>query len=244
MQNPKQSKTLHVETLNNELSVYDWQRQQMHSLNPTAAQVFALCDGKNSPAQMGIRLAMPKAAILQALGELNKAHLLDAPAEKTSWHEQSVSRRQFLKAGSAVAAAAVVSIMLPSPAAAQSAPPPPAGSIVRTAVVGTAPNMANHWAALNAPITDAEITALTLTQITFAWSSGVAPTNAFNIFLDGSNNGTLLANTFNTISVGSNSPQTFTDANAWTGNRPYNYLLVFSGLPGTWNVGTMTITLS
>ncbi len=243
MQNPKQSQSLHVETLNNELSVYDWQRQQMHSLNPTAAQVFALCDGKNSPAQMGIRLAMPEAAVLQALGELNKAHLLEAPVQKASWLEQSVSRRQFVKVGAGVAAAAIVSIMLPSPAAAQSAPPPSAG-ITRTALVGTTVSMNNNSTALSAPITDAEITALAPTQITLTWSSGISPTEDYNFSLWQSN-GSNQANGFMRIAAGSASLQTSVDATIWTGNRPYTYIRISTpALLDTWNVGTLTITLS
>ncbi|NOY99817.1 MAG: PqqD family peptide modification chaperone [Chloroflexi bacterium] len=124
MTHPKKSQTLHVENVGEELSVYDWQRQQMHSLNPTAASVFELCDGETSPEEMAENLDAPKELIWQSLGELEKAKLLEVEAEKPSWHEQSISRRQFLKVGSAVAAAAIVSIMLPSPAAAQSAPPP------------------------------------------------------------------------------------------------------------------------
>ncbi len=130
MTNPKKSQTLHVENVDEELSVYDWQRQQMHSLNPTAAQVFELCDGETSPEKMAAKLDAPKELIWQSLGELDKAKLLEVDAEKPAWHEQSISRRQFLKVGSAVAAAAIVSIMLPSPAAAQSPGPAPVTQIV------------------------------------------------------------------------------------------------------------------
>jgi len=136
MTNPKKSQSLHVENLNDELSVYDWQRQQMHSLNPTAASVFELCDGKTSPEKMAVKLDAPKELVWQSLAELDKAKLLEVEAEKAFW-QKDISRRQFLKVGSAVAAAAIVSIMLPSPAAAQSAPAvptataiPPAANIV------------------------------------------------------------------------------------------------------------------
>lgn len=122
MTNPKKSQTLHVENLGDELSVYDWQRMQMHSLNPTAAQVFELCDGETSPEQMAARLDTPhaEAVVWQSLAELEKAKLLEVEAEKPAWHENGLSRRQFLKLGAAVTAAAIVSIVVPSPAAAQS----------------------------------------------------------------------------------------------------------------------------
>jgi len=125
MTNPKKSQSLHIETLNDELSVYDWQRQQMHSLNPTAASVFELCDGETSPEQMALKLDAPKELIFQSLAELDRAKLLEVEAEKAFW-QKDISRRQFVKVGAGVAAAAIVSIMLPSPAAAQSAVVPTA----------------------------------------------------------------------------------------------------------------------
>ena len=124
MTNPRKSQSLHVENLGEELSIYDWQRLQMHSLNPTAASVFELCDGETSPEQMAAKLDAPKELIWQSLAELEKAKLLDAETEEAFW-QKDISRRQFIKVGAGVAAAAIVSIMLPSPAAAQSAPPVP-----------------------------------------------------------------------------------------------------------------------
>lgn len=114
--NPKQSNTLHIEMVGEELSVYDWKRLQMHSLSPTAAKVFALCDGKTSPAEISTRADLPEELVWQALDELNKANLLQSQMALPA----SMSRRQFLKLGSAAAAAAIVSIALPRPAAAQS----------------------------------------------------------------------------------------------------------------------------
>lgn len=45
MMYPKQSKTVHVEMLNDELCLYDWQRKEAHALNPTAATVWQLRAG-------------------------------------------------------------------------------------------------------------------------------------------------------------------------------------------------------
>jgi hypothetical protein len=36
MPNPKRAENVHVETLGDELRVYDWQRKEVHALNPTA----------------------------------------------------------------------------------------------------------------------------------------------------------------------------------------------------------------
>lgn len=132
MNHPQQSPTLHIETLNDELSVYDWQRLQMHSLNPTASAVFEMCDGQTSPAQMAKRLNAPEAVVWQSLDELNNAHLLsDTPKKPASY--QNMTRQQFLKLGGAVALASIVSIVVPRPAAAQSAAavaPAPGAAIV------------------------------------------------------------------------------------------------------------------
>ncbi len=35
MQHPKKIETVHVETLEGELCIYDWQRMEVHNLNPT-----------------------------------------------------------------------------------------------------------------------------------------------------------------------------------------------------------------
>ncbi len=118
MSNPKKSQTLHIETLNDELSIYDWQRLQMHSLNPTASAVFEMCDGETSPAQMAKRLEAPEAVVWQSLDELGNAHLLSEAPEKPAQY-QGMTRQQFLKLGGAVALASIVSIVVPRPAAAQ-----------------------------------------------------------------------------------------------------------------------------
>ena len=43
MQQPQKIETVHVETLDGELCIYDWQGMEVHSLNPTAATVWQLC---------------------------------------------------------------------------------------------------------------------------------------------------------------------------------------------------------
>lgn len=56
MMYPQKIETVHVEKLDNELCIYDWQRLEVHALNPTAALVWHLCDGQTSPAQMAEKL--------------------------------------------------------------------------------------------------------------------------------------------------------------------------------------------
>ena len=42
---PKRSPTTHTEQLGDEASVYEWTRTEVHSLNPTAARIWNMCDG-------------------------------------------------------------------------------------------------------------------------------------------------------------------------------------------------------
>jgi len=128
---PKQDASIHVEQLGNELCVYNWQRKEVHALNPTAARVWQQCDGHTSLAQL--------AAMLQAdlqlpdieaqelawltLAQLEKAHLLHEDVVKPA-RRKVLPRREFLRLGIAAALLPVVhSIMAPTPVAAQSPTP-------------------------------------------------------------------------------------------------------------------------
>src|SRR5215213_3880746 len=57
MSNPKRAEAVHVETLGDEVCIYDWQRKEVHALNPTAARVWQQCDGQTSPQQIAATLA-------------------------------------------------------------------------------------------------------------------------------------------------------------------------------------------
>lgn len=124
---PKQSANLYAEKLDQELCLYDWQRQRLHTLNPTAALIWQQCDGQTSPAAMAARLEAelntPHAdkLVWLTLDRLGKAHLLESPALPSD--RPRYTRREVLKlAGISLALLPVVSsIVLPHPAAAQSA---------------------------------------------------------------------------------------------------------------------------
>ncbi len=141
---PKQSKTVHVEILNDEVCVYDWERMHVHALNPTVARIWEMCDGQTSPAQMATQLrvyldpqpdvAQAEALVRAGLAQLHKAALLeDADPQVQPWLKgKPMSRRELLKMGLALAVLPVIhSMVAPSPVAAQSplptatsAPPP------------------------------------------------------------------------------------------------------------------------
>ncbi len=123
---PKRIATVHAEQLDAELCLYDWQRKHVHTLNPTAAAVWARCDGATSPAQLAAQLQtlldVPQAAeVVQAtLQQLAAAHLLEEP-EALGLERKHISRRQLLKLGVAAALVPLVSsIVAPTPVAAQS----------------------------------------------------------------------------------------------------------------------------
>ena len=249
MSNPKKSPTLHIETLNDELSVYDWQRLQMHSLNPTAAKVFELCDGQTSPAQMAKRLDAPEAVVWQSLDELGRAHLLsDVPEKPASY--QNMTRQQFLKLGGAVALASIVSIVVPRPAAAQSAAAPAAAGggatcpIVRTANVGTMTSVVTYVGFAEGPITEAQITACAPTSITYAWTGVAVSVPTAAIILSQAFGGPR-AVASELFATGTTSPQTRATAALWTANRPYNGVETQCSVGGgSWDIGVLTITLA
>src|SRR5262245_41617721 len=129
MPTPKRAETVHVEQLGDELCIYDWQRKEVHALNPTAARVWQQCDGQTSPEQIAATLVaelnLPNAEELVwlTLSKLEKAHLLAEDVVKPA-RRRVLPRREFLKLGIAVAVLPVVqSIVAPTPVEAQSPVP-------------------------------------------------------------------------------------------------------------------------
>ena len=256
MQHPKQIGTVHVETLDGELCIYDWQRKQVHNLNPTAARVWELCDGRTTPQEMAAQLhgdltpAQAEELVWLSLKRLEGAYLLENKVVQPAGRNV-LTRREMLK-GLGVAAMmlpVVTSIVAPGPAAAQSdgGDNQPGGSIVRTANVTTITGRSiGLFVPFNAPITDAQIAACSPTGITFSWTSGVAvptPGDAFSTTIalyQGYGHQPALAT--HTFGPGDTSPQgPFGNANLWTGNRPYNGIQLQTD---PWDVGTLTVTLS
>jgi coenzyme PQQ synthesis protein D (PqqD) len=125
---PKQAASIHVEQLGNELCIYNWQRKEVHALNPTAARVWQQCDGQTSLTQIAAmlqaELQVPDAEADElawlTLAQLEKAHLLHEDVVKPA-HRKVLPRRAFLKLGIAAALLPMVhSIVAPTPVAAQS----------------------------------------------------------------------------------------------------------------------------
>src|SRR5829696_6801417 len=106
MPSPKRAEAVHVETLGDEVCVYDWQRKEVHALNPTAARVWQQCDGRTSLAQIAAtlqaELQVPDAEAQElawlTLAQLEKAHLLDTAVARPAQHKL-LPRRAFIKLG-------------------------------------------------------------------------------------------------------------------------------------------------
>lgn len=252
MQYPKRIETVHAEILEGELCLYDWQRMEVHNLNPTAARVWELCDGQTTPQQIAAQLhgdltpAQAEELVWLSLKRLEQAHLLETKVIQPTGRKV-LTRRGMLK-GLGVAAMmlpVVSSIVAPSPVAAQSGG---GGLIVRTANVGTtdATRGWQYFAFNEGPITDAQITASGITSISYAWTGDPSSASTW-VWLANANN--VDANNFPYFVGPFTSPQgpfsTAVDpifAGFWTGNRPYNGVDIESD--GIWNAGVLTLTLA
>jgi len=126
MGNPRQSSTVYVETVGEELCLYDWRRGRVHALNPTAALVWRQCNGAISVEEMAAELRrqldVPEADALVrlTLRRLGRAHLLDESPDPPA-DRSGQTRRALLQRSVAVALLpAIYTIAVPTPVAAQS----------------------------------------------------------------------------------------------------------------------------
>jgi hypothetical protein len=108
-----------------EVVIYDPQRHLGHCLNSTAAAVWKLCDGNNSPLQIArthsqqFSTQVDETVVLLALEQLADAHLL----VETVAPVESPSRRvaiQKIGIAAAIALPLITSIVAPTPARAAS----------------------------------------------------------------------------------------------------------------------------
>ena len=118
------------EQLEDELIVYDRERDRAHCLNRTAALVWRHADGERTIADLAaiLRAQLDPVAdenlVWHALDHLNGANLLEEPPLRST-DEMRASRRQFISKVGLVGVAslllpAVTSVAAPKPAQAQS----------------------------------------------------------------------------------------------------------------------------
>ena len=121
--------TAFVRQLGSELLVIDTQTNKAHCLNEMSGQIWNLCDGKKSVADIQRHLShdtgteVPETVVWLALRQLRKAKLLISPAQPPREEPRSRSRRELMQkmgVASALALPAVASIVMPTPAEAVS----------------------------------------------------------------------------------------------------------------------------
>src|ERR1700730_11107168 len=117
-----------VRQLSDEFLVYDKETNKAHCLNRTAADVWSLCDGKNTVAQI-VRTLENKSKspvgekiVWIALGQLHKSGLLlnriPSQSEKNLLSRREMVRKMGVTA--TIALPVVASILVPTPAEAAS----------------------------------------------------------------------------------------------------------------------------
>src|ERR1700682_2383353 len=117
-----------VRQLSDEMLVYDTETNKAHCLNRTARDVWNLCDGKNTVAEIVCTLRkeskspVDEKIVWMALHQLEKSGLLlngiPSPGEKHVLSRRALIRKTGIAA--ALALPVVTSILVPTPAAAAS----------------------------------------------------------------------------------------------------------------------------
>lgn len=126
---PRARKTaLVVKELNDEVLVYDLDRDKAHSLNSSAAFIWKKCNGRRTVAEVAqavskeFKVPADEQTVWLALDQLSKFNLLEAKITRPAG-VPSLSRRQMMQIGAAAAFAlpVIVSIVAPTAASAQTA---------------------------------------------------------------------------------------------------------------------------
>jgi hypothetical protein len=110
-----------VETLGDELLVYDSETGRAHSLNAVAAAVWEACDGVRSPAAIAEAVGAIEDDVWRALTQLDERGLLDGTLPRRMSgpeysRRQAVRRMGLIGASAALAGPLVKSIVVPTAA--------------------------------------------------------------------------------------------------------------------------------
>ena len=115
-----------VETLPDEVLVYDLNRKKAHCLNQTAALIWQHCDGRTSVSAIARALSdhlnapVDEEVVWYGLNHLSKTRLLEEEVARRS-EMPNVSRRDLIrKIGLAVSVPLVISVLAPQASAANS----------------------------------------------------------------------------------------------------------------------------
>src|SRR5580765_7082727 len=123
---PRQSRTAHSETLNDEICIYEWTAKRVHALNATAAQVWALCDGTRSVAAIAKTLRREiglhaDEVVALAVAQFSELGLLE---EQVAAGMLALSRRRMVKRLGLTAAMLPVVSSITAPSALEAASGP------------------------------------------------------------------------------------------------------------------------
>ena len=124
---PRRVASTHAETIDDEMCVYEWTRREVHALNPTAARVWQMCDGRTTVSEMAdvlraeLGVAQADELVWLALGEFREKKLIEVDLTMPI-DQPTVSRRALIvKLGLTAAMLPVVtSIVAPGALQAQS----------------------------------------------------------------------------------------------------------------------------
>jgi Coenzyme PQQ synthesis protein D (PqqD) len=121
-----------IQEVGAELVVYDQERHRVHRLNPTTAEVWRLCDGRTTIAEIVTllksngKIPASESMVWLALGRLQKAHLLQDRLRMPA--RIGISRREAMAIGLGSAAAFLLpgcqSVTAPTPQEAQAGSAP------------------------------------------------------------------------------------------------------------------------
>jgi len=113
-----------IESLPDEVLVYDLDQKKAHCLNGTAALIWNHCDGKTSVDEMAIILGerskspADKDVVWLGLDRLQKARLIEEPVVMPPGKERLSRRELVKKIGLAVSIPLVISVIAPRASAA------------------------------------------------------------------------------------------------------------------------------
>jgi hypothetical protein len=118
---PRARKDCLSRELDDEVLIYDPQRHEGHCLNSTAAAVWTLCDGKNTPSQIArivsrqFSAGVDELIVDLALERLADVHLLVEPKMLVESPSRRVAIRR-IAAAAVIALPLITSIVAPTPA--------------------------------------------------------------------------------------------------------------------------------
>jgi len=114
-----------IQEIENELLIYDQERDRSHCLNWTAMLIWEVCDGRTSKSEMcrvlsqALQSPVSEGFVLYGLRELARNHLLEKPSQVSAAVTAGMTRRQIMRAmglATVIALPLVTSIVVPTPA--------------------------------------------------------------------------------------------------------------------------------